>query len=121
MRAGDVVRVQSPFAASDDSEPEPDVALVPPGGYRRGHPDRAVLIVEVAESSLRKDSSIEADLYARSRVDEYWIVDLKARAVLAHASSDGTTYRRRFTASPADFLSLEALSVALAISELLGA
>jgi len=117
-----VVRVQSPFAASDDSEPEPDVALVPPGDYRRAHPTHALLIVEVAESSLRKDSSIKADLYARSHVDEYWIVDLNARSVLVHSASDGTTYRRRFAAPPGGSLSLASLSgVVLAISDFLAA
>ena len=33
------VRVQAPFAAPDDSEPEPDVALVAPGDYLDGHPE----------------------------------------------------------------------------------
>ena len=41
----------------------PDLALIPPGDYRCAHPTHALLIVEVAESSLRKDSSIKADLY----------------------------------------------------------
>lgn len=102
-----LVSVQCPFAASDDSEPEPDLALVPHGNYRGAHPTRAFLIVEVAESSLRKDASIKADLYARSRVDEYWVVDLNARSVLVHRASDGTTYRDTFTAIPADSLSLD--------------
>jgi len=78
----------------------PDLALIPPGDYRRAHPTHALLIVEVAESSLRKDSSIKADLHARSHVDESWIVDLNARSVLVHSVFDGTTYRRRFAAPP---------------------
>jgi Uma2 family endonuclease len=102
-----VARSHSPFAASDDSEPEPDLALVPPGDYRRGHPAHAFLIVEVADSSLSKDSRIKADLYARSRVDEYWIVDLNARSVLVHAASDGMAYRRQFTVSQSESLSLD--------------
>jgi Uma2 family endonuclease len=104
-----LVRVQCPFAASDDSEPEPDLALVPHGNYRGAHPTRAFLIVEVAESSLRKDSRIKADLYARSRVDEYWIVDLNARTVLVHTASDGTTFGQLWSASPADSLNLDTL------------
>src|SRR4051794_7475291 len=32
-----LVRVQGPFAASDDSEPEPDLALVPNQDYSRAH------------------------------------------------------------------------------------
>jgi hypothetical protein len=37
-----VVQIRSPFAASDDSEPEPDVAVVPPGDYRKAHPAKPI-------------------------------------------------------------------------------
>jgi len=115
-----VIRSHSPFAASDDSEPEPDLALVPHGDYRRTHPTQAFLVVEVAELSLRKDSGIKADLYARSHVDEYWIVDVNGRSVIVHAASDGSTFQRRFSASRTDSLSLDALGGGtLAISEFL--
>jgi Uma2 family endonuclease len=70
------VRCQLPFSASDDSEPEPDVAVYPPGDYRREHPGAALLVVEVAESSLRKDRLVKAALYAEANVPEYWIIDL---------------------------------------------
>jgi hypothetical protein len=40
-----LVRVQNPFAASDDSEPEPDLALVPMGDYDDEHPQRALLVI----------------------------------------------------------------------------
>lgn len=49
------VRVQLPFAASDDSEPEPDIAVVPPGAYADAHPSVAWLIIEVATPSLATD------------------------------------------------------------------
>ena len=70
------VRIQSAFAASDGSEPEPDVAVVPPGDYDDAHPTEAWLIVEVAETSLPKDRGLKAKLYAESGVDEYWVVNL---------------------------------------------
>src|SRR5688572_1840129 len=49
------VRVQGAFAASDDSEPEPDVAVIPPRDYDDAHPTEAWLIIEVADTSLAKD------------------------------------------------------------------
>src|ERR1043165_617725 len=49
------VRIQQPLLATDESEPEPDVAVVPLGDYTATHPDRALLVIEVADSSLRKD------------------------------------------------------------------
>ena len=45
------VRIQMPFGASDDSEPEPDLAVVPLGDWLDDHPDWAYLVIEVAESS----------------------------------------------------------------------
>lgn len=74
------VLVQSPFVASDTSEPEPDLAVVPPAdGFR--HPDRAHLIVEVAATSQRQDRGPKGALYAASGVQEYWVVDVPARRV----------------------------------------
>ena len=64
------VRIQSAFVASDGSEPEPDVAVVPKGDYHDSHPTSAWLIMEVAESSLRKDRGLKAQLYAESGVGE---------------------------------------------------
>ena len=76
-----VVRIQQPFLAHDDSEPEPDVAVVPPGRYVDAHPDRALLIIEVAETSLAYDRETKGPLYAACHVPEYWIVDVAGRAV----------------------------------------
>ncbi len=71
-----VVVSQSPFAATEDSEPEPDCYVVPNDIDRwKEHPTRAFLIVEVARSSLRYDRRIKALLYGISEVDEYWVVD----------------------------------------------
>jgi Uma2 family endonuclease len=75
------VRTQQPFIAGPDSEPEPDVALVPPGRYATSHPDRAFLIVEVADSSLAHDRETKARLYAAALVPEYWVLDVRARTV----------------------------------------
>jgi Uma2 family endonuclease len=75
------VRVQLPIYAADESEPEPDLAVVPPGDYDEAHPDRALLIIEVADSSLRKDRLVKAPLYAASGFGEYWLVDVAAKMV----------------------------------------
>jgi Uma2 family endonuclease len=85
-----MVRAQVPLAVSDDSEPEPDVAVVPLGDYTREHPRTARLVVEVSESSLRKDRGLKAPLYAAAGIEEYWIVDLVDRVVEVHrAPRDG--------------------------------
>ena len=72
------VRVQLPVALDDESEPEPDIAVVPgsPRDYLQRHPSRPVLILEAAESSLALDRQIKGSLYARAQIADYWIVNL---------------------------------------------
>src|SRR5260370_7944117 len=72
------VRVQLPLALDDDSEPEPDVSVVRGSLAQadRTLPSRPDLVVEVAESSLTFDRREKASLYARARVEDYWIVNL---------------------------------------------
>lgn len=68
------IRIQLPIIAARESEPEPDVAIVPLGEYRQAHPDRAHCVIEVVHSSLSKDRNIKAPLYAASGFREYWLV-----------------------------------------------
>lgn len=78
------VRVHSPLALSEDSEPEPDIAVVPAGDYRRAHPTLALLVVEIADASVLKDRGIKSGLYAMAGVPEYWIVNLQEDLIEAH-------------------------------------
>jgi Uma2 family endonuclease len=73
------VRAQLPIALAADSEPEPDVCVVPGRArdYRQGHPTAPVLVVEVAAESLRRDRERKASLYARAGIADYWIVNLR--------------------------------------------
>jgi len=85
------VRIQLPLIAADESEPEPDVAVVPLADYARQHPSSAILIIEVADTSLRKDRLIKGPLYAKSGFREYWLVNVRSKTVEVHrgASPDG--------------------------------
>jgi Uma2 family endonuclease len=86
------LRIQQPLVAQDESEPEPDVALVPVGRYADRHPDRALLVIEVAESSLAYERETKGPLYASSGVAEYWIVDVIGRAIEVYAGPEGGRY-----------------------------
>jgi Uma2 family endonuclease len=81
--AGWLVRTQDPIAPDDESEPEPDVAVVRgvPRDYRHAHPVRPALVVEVAESSLAFDRRRKGSLYARAAIPDYWIVNLIDRVL----------------------------------------
>jgi len=88
------VRPQLPFVSGDDSEPEPDVAVVPGDcqDYIHAHPERAVLIVEVAESSLAHDRNRKSRLYARAGIPEYWIENLVDWCLEVYRDPKGSKY-----------------------------
>jgi len=88
------VRVANPWVAGDLSEPEPDLAVVPKGVYRRAHPATAVVLIEVSGSSRRKDLGPKATIYARAGAERYWVIDLVARLVHDHTSPAADGYAR---------------------------
>jgi Uma2 family endonuclease len=76
------VRVQLPLRAGQESEPEPDVAVVRGSirdSLKTGHPATALIVIEIADNSLKWDRSVKADLYARAGIADYWIVNLGRR------------------------------------------
>jgi len=80
---GFIVRIQAPVSLDDESEPEPDLVVVPgrPADYRREHPARPALAIEVAESSLGFDRDQKGSLFARAGIEDYWIVNLVDRVL----------------------------------------
>jgi Uma2 family endonuclease len=85
-------RVQSPLAVSDDSEPEPDIAVVPAADYTSAHPTMALLVVEVADSSLHKDRGVKTALYATAGIPEFWLANLTERIFEVHARPSAGRY-----------------------------
>jgi Uma2 family endonuclease len=83
LPSGWIVRTQLPVSLDDESEPEPDLVVVPghPSDYRHAHPERPALAVEVADSSLYFDRRHKGSLYARARIQDYWIVNLVDRVL----------------------------------------
>jgi Uma2 family endonuclease len=97
MGDGFWVRCQLPFRIGQSSEPEPDVSVVP-GSERdyigTGHPTKALLVIEVSDSSLDFDRSDKASLYASAGIAEYWIVNLIDRQVEVNRSPNADTAAR---------------------------
>jgi Uma2 family endonuclease len=94
------VRIQSPLNLGD-SEPEPDIAVVPgkAGDYLHAHPTTALLVVEVAQTSLEYDREVKAPLYARAGIPDYWIVNLDGQCIEVYRDpapiGEGFGYRSR--------------------------
>jgi len=73
--------VQLPLEARPRSEPEPDLALTEAEPSFDHHFRTAVLAVEVAVTSHKKDRETKALIYARVGVPTYWLVDVPAETV----------------------------------------
>jgi len=99
-----IVDMQLPVALDEESEPEPDVTVTAddPRDFLPSHPARPALVVEVAEASLALDREEKGSLYARARVPEYWILNLRDRVLEVYrephpdpSSPHGWAYRSR--------------------------
>ena len=114
------VLCQSPFAALEYSEPEPDFSVVPLGEYDRDHPSEAHLIIEVADSSLGKDRGRKLKLYANCGVPEYWVVNLVEACIEVHTGPLSGAYSRVEKFQRGQLLHLLAFpDVAVAVSDVL--
>jgi Uma2 family endonuclease len=91
------VRCQLPFGAGDFSEPEPDFALVPPTTGLAGTPEKALLVIEVSDSTVRRDREIKSALYAQAGVPEYWLIDVPRRVLEVRTKPVSGTYTRMET------------------------
>lgn len=91
------VRPQLPLCLDDRSEPEPDIAVVTggPRDYLDAHPATAVLVVEVAESTLSYDRGRKAAAYARNGIPEYWILNVADEALEVHRGPENGAYTER--------------------------
>jgi len=96
------VRIQLPLALDDHSEPEPDLAIVAgsPRDYRDAHPTTAVLLLEVADSTLAFDQQQKKALYARTGIKEYWIINLINQQLEIYRDPKDNDYLQKLTLLP---------------------
>jgi Uma2 family endonuclease len=104
------VRIQSTLLTAG-SAPDPDFVVLdgPPAATADGYPsaDRAVLVMEVADSTLLYDTTTKMSLYASAGVKDYWVLSIPDRVLIVHrqpiraaATRHGFAYAevRRFAA-----------------------
>ncbi|XZN89796.1 MAG: Uma2 family endonuclease [Microcoleus sp.] len=75
-----IVDVQNPVQLSERTEPQPDVVLLQfrDDDYGTAHPvpSEVLLLVEVADSTVDNDRDVKIPIYARSLIQEVWLVNL---------------------------------------------
>src|SRR3954453_3005011 len=120
--AGYEIRGQLPLALSEDSEPEPDLAVVAGGlrDYRDSPPATALLVVEIADSSLLHDRKRKIPLYARCGIPEAWLCNLARRAYEVYRDPENGIYQTRLVLRAGDTIPpLSQPEACLRISDLL--
>ncbi len=116
------VFTQLPVVLSEDSEPEPDIALLK---WRKDHyfsrkatASDVYLLIEVADTSLLYDRRIKLPLYARAGIPEVWIVNFQARELEVYRNPKGEAYSESRILKPSDGVSLLAFpDVEIPLSE----
>jgi len=89
-----VVSPQNPVQIPRYSEPEPDVAVLRARSYKTLAPvtEDVLLLVEVADTSLRFDRTVKLSLYARAGIPEYWLADANAETVTIYRQAGNEMY-----------------------------
>ena len=117
------VSIQNPVRLQFDTEPEPDVVLVPasPDRQRIFAPKDVLLLIEVADSSLGHDRGTKLPLYARTGVREAWIVDIDGQTIERHTEPMAGRYERVASAGRGESLTSTTVpAVTLDVNVVLG-
>lgn len=74
------LRCQDPIILPSNSEPEPDfvIAKKRSDNYLSAHPNASdiLLVIEIADSTLKYDQEVKSSLYAEAGIPDYWIFNL---------------------------------------------
>jgi Uma2 family endonuclease len=93
---GAIVRCQDPITLPNNSEPEPDIVIarLRSDDYINSHPAPAdiILVIEVADSTIKFDRDTKAPLYATAGIGEYWIVNLIDDRLEIYRQPEGDIY-----------------------------
>ncbi len=106
--SGAIVRVQNPLVLPALSEPIPDLMLVRPRDdfYVDAHPGPGdvLLLVEVSDSTLESDRDVKVVLYAKHRIPETWLLDVRARQLEVYLRPSDNGYQQVLRPSADDIV-----------------
>jgi len=110
------VGVEATLRLTDTVMLEPDIAVFSrqlfqksSEGFARLDPGEAHLVIEIAASSLAYDKGLKAQLYARHRVKEFWVIDAGERTTWVHTGPSGDGWSSVVKRGPQDALTNAAL------------
>jgi Uma2 family endonuclease len=110
-----------PIVISNESEPEPDIALLKPRSYRQAHPtaDDVYLAIEFANTSLAKDTNEKRLAYAAAEIQDYWVANLRNRQLIVYRNPEEGDYKFQKKLSSGSISPLAFPDITIEISQLL--
>ena len=120
-----ITSVQNPVELDDNSEPQPDVALLKPREdfYSSAcpQPKDVFLIIEVADSTIKYDREVKIPLYAEEGVIEVWLVDINEECVEVYREPVNDVYQKIDKFVRGENLVIKAFdNVSISLDEILG-
>ncbi|MDX2231036.1 MAG: Uma2 family endonuclease [Leptolyngbyaceae cyanobacterium bins.349] len=119
------VRQGKPITLPNDSEPEPDIAIVQPLGreYLSHHPypENVFWLMEYSDASLTKDLETKSAIYAEVGILEYWVVNLKRRQLVIFRDPQDGEYGTKLTQTAGVIHPVAFPDVAIAIGQIISA
>lgn len=117
------IRDAKPITLPNNSEPEPDIAIVKPLGkeYLKHHPypENIFWIIEFSQATLSKDLGEKKDIYAEAGIKEYWVVDLKTSQLRVFRDLFNNQYTSELTFTTGEISPLSFPQVKIKIDVLL--
>ena len=119
-----LLRFQSPIHLNKYSEPKPDIAVVKLDSldYEDHHPtpSEVYLPIEIADTSLDRDTDFKAKVYARGGIKDYWVLDIIHRQLYVFRDPSESGYQQEIILSDDGEVSLLAFpNVKIGVAEML--
>lgn len=115
-----MIRQAKPITLPNNSEPEPDIAIVKPLGreYLEHHPypENVFWLIEYSNSSLEKDLETKTKIYAEVAIFEYWVVNLKKRQLIIFREPSDGEYASKSTITEGTIYPLAFPDVAVSVN-----
>ncbi|NEO56847.1 MAG: Uma2 family endonuclease [Okeania sp. SIO3B5] len=120
-----IVDAQNPIDLNNESEPQPDLVLLKwrDDYYAEKHPqpEDILLLVEVADSSIKYDREVKVDLYAENGICEVWLININQQLVEVYRQPVENSYQYQQQFSREQNLTIQAFEdINLSVDEILG-
>lgn len=117
------IRQAKPITLPNNSEPEPDIAIVQRLGrdYREHHPypENIFWLIEYANSSLEKDLRKKSKIYAQVGIPEYWVVNLKKLHLVVFREPLDGEYATKLTLTGGEIKPITFPDISIAVAQII--